>query len=172
MRMVKTARTPTLEIAYHESGPPDGVPVILLVRGPADAIASVLARKPSLDPADVATAYLRFYEGVQDVLHGCVVAEFSQVIDDFGSVIERTNQRYGTHFTPFEHTDENVRRCFGRMETQNRERADGRLVESAVARPSEGRANTAAAARAQVESLPADVRARLQRAYEHTVARV
>jgi pimeloyl-ACP methyl ester carboxylesterase len=36
MRMVKTARTPTLEIAYHESGPPDGVPVILLHGWPSD----------------------------------------------------------------------------------------------------------------------------------------
>ena len=36
MRMVKTARTPTLEIAYQESGPPDGVPVILLHGWPSD----------------------------------------------------------------------------------------------------------------------------------------
>ena len=36
MRMVKTVRTPTLEIAYHESGPPDGPPVILLHGWPSD----------------------------------------------------------------------------------------------------------------------------------------
>jgi pimeloyl-ACP methyl ester carboxylesterase len=34
--MVSTTRTPTLEIAYHESGPSDGVPVILLHGWPSD----------------------------------------------------------------------------------------------------------------------------------------
>lgn len=34
--MHKTVRTPTLEIAYRESGPPDGVPVILLHGWPSD----------------------------------------------------------------------------------------------------------------------------------------
>jgi hypothetical protein len=148
-----------------------GVPVILLVRVPEDAIASVVARKPSLDPAAAAAAYLRFYNGVAGVLDGCVVAEFGQVIGDFGDVIKRVNRRYGTSFTPFEHTDENVARCFGRIESQNRERSAGRVVESAVARPSEERARRAAAARRRVESLPPDVRARLGRAYDFTVAR-
>ena len=77
-----------------------GVPVIVLVRAPEDAIASVVARKPSLDPAAAAAAYLRFYEGVAAVLDACVVAEFRQVVDDFGGVIERTNRAYGTTFTP------------------------------------------------------------------------
>jgi pimeloyl-ACP methyl ester carboxylesterase len=36
MRMAKTLRTPTLEIAYHESGPADGRPVILLHGWPSD----------------------------------------------------------------------------------------------------------------------------------------
>lgn len=36
MRMVRTVRTPTLEIAYHESGPADGPPVILLHGWPSD----------------------------------------------------------------------------------------------------------------------------------------
>jgi pimeloyl-ACP methyl ester carboxylesterase len=34
--MFRTTRTPTLEIAYHESGPPGGVPVILLHGWPSD----------------------------------------------------------------------------------------------------------------------------------------
>ena len=146
------------------------VPVIVLVRAPEDAIASVVARKPSLDPA-AAAAYLRFYEGVAGVLDACVVAEFRQVVDDFGGVIERTNRAYGTTFTPFEHTDENVRRCFDRIEAQNRDRSAGRLVESSVARPSDERARQAETARGRVESLPADVRSRLARVYDATVER-
>jgi hypothetical protein len=148
-----------------------GVPAIVLVRAPEDAIASVVARKPSLAPEAAAAAYLRFYEGVAGVLDACVVAEFRQVVDDFGGVIERTNRAYGTTFTPFEHTDENVRRCFDRIEAQNRDRSAGRLVESSVARPSDERARQAEAARGRVESLPADVRSRLARVYDATVER-
>ncbi len=109
---------------------------------------------------------------MRDVLDGCVVAEFGDVIGDFGRVTERTNRRYGTSFTPFEHTEENVTRCFARIEAQNRARAGGTLVaESAVARPSEERARAAQEARARVEALPPELRRALARLYEATVAR-
>lgn len=149
-----------------------GVPVILLVRPPEDAIASVIARKPSVAPELAARTYVRFYDGVRDVLDGCVVAEFGDVVGDFGRVTERTNRRYGTSFTPFEHTEENVSRCFARIEAQNRARAGGkRVAESAVARPSEERARVAVEARARVEALPPELRRTLARLYEATVAR-
>jgi hypothetical protein len=149
-----------------------GVPVILLVRRPEDAIASVIARKPSVAAELAARTYLRFYDGVADVLDGCVVAEFSEVVGDFGSVIERTNARFGTSFTPFEHSEENVRRCFAEIEAGNRARSGAaRVAEAAVARPSEERARTAAEARARVAALPQDLRSRLARRYEATVAR-
>ena len=149
-----------------------GVPVILLVRRPEDAIASVIARKPGVAPELAARTYLRFYEGVREVLDGCVVAEFGDVVGDFGRVTERTNRRYGTSFTPFEHTEENVTRCFARIEAQNRARAGGNLLaESAVARPSEERAREAQAARTRVEALPPELRRDLARLYETTVAR-
>lgn len=129
------------------------VPVILLVRRPEDAIASVIARKPSVDPALAARTYLHFYDGVADVLDGCVVAEFGDVVGDFGRVIELTNARFGTSFTPFVHTDENVRRCFAEIEAGNRARSG------------------AAEARARVAALPPELRRSLSRRYEATVAR-
>jgi hypothetical protein len=148
------------------------VPVILLVRSPMDAIASVIARKPSIDPALAARTYLRFYDGVAGVLDACVVAEFGEVVGDFGRVIERVNARFGTSFTPFEHTDENVRRCFAEIEAGNRARSGAaRIAESAVARPSEERARTAAEARARVAALPPDLRRSLLQRYEATLAR-
>jgi hypothetical protein len=148
------------------------VPVILLVRRPEDAIASVIARKPSVDPALAARTYLRFYDGVAGVLDGCIVAEFGEVVGDFGRVIERTNARFGTSFTPFEHTEENVRRCFAEIEAGNRARSGAaRIAESAVARPSEERAQTAAEAQARVAALPPGLRRSLLQRYEATVAR-
>ena len=100
------------------------------------------------------------------------VAEAIRRVGDFGLVTERTNRRYGTSFTPFEHTEENVSRCFARIEAQNRARAGGKgVAESAVARPSEERARAAVEARARVEALPPELRRALARLYEATVAR-
>jgi hypothetical protein len=143
-----------------------GVPVILLVRRPQDAIASVLTRKPSVDPVFAAHTYLRFYDAVANVLGGCIVAEFEQVVSDFGSVVEWTNSRYGTAFTPFQHTTENVRHCFTHIEATRT--GSGATP---VARPSHERARTAAAAHARVEALAPDLRGNLTRTYEATIAR-
>jgi len=140
-----------------------GVPVMLLVRAPEDAVRSVLARKPGQPPAAVAEAYARFYEGVVPHLERCVVAEFEQVTTDLGTVIDRVNERFGTAFARFEHTDENVQRCFARIEEESRRRADGVLVENAVARPSSDRTPAAGLA------VSPELRARLDRAYDAVV---
>jgi hypothetical protein len=163
------AQSRPVTVAHHLHAPAHviravhvGVPVILLVRRPDDAIASVVARKPALRPADVARAYVRFYEGVHDSMGGCVVADFTQVTSGFGDVIERVNARFGTAFAPFIHTDENVRRCFAQIESESRRRASGRLLESVVARPSTVRAAEGGAE----ASLPTDLRDRLVRVYD------
>ena len=66
MRMAKTLRTPTLEIAYHESGPTDGPPVILLHGWPSDphdwdGVAPPLAG----DGCRVLVPWLRGYGGTR-----------------------------------------------------------------------------------------------------------
>lgn len=149
-----------------------GVPVMLLVRPPDDAIASVLARKPALRPEDVAVAYAAFHEGVAAHLDGCVVAEFAEVTSDLGAVIARVNSRFGTDFAEFEHTDENVRRCFERIEAENRRRGNGAVVETSVARPSPERKQTQPQARVEIErALSAELRTRVDRAHRAVVDR-
>jgi hypothetical protein len=149
-----------------------GVPVMLLVRPPDDAVASVLARKPALDPADVAAAYAAFHEGVLGHVDGCVVAEFGDVTTDFGAVIARVNARFGTAFAEFDHTQENERRCFELIEAENRTRAAGAIVETTVARPSEERAQAKAETRARIgRALSPALRERIDRAHRAVVDR-
>jgi hypothetical protein len=149
-----------------------GVPVILLVRRPDDAVASVLARKPSLGPGDVAAAYAAFHEGVLRHLDGCVVAEFGDVTTDFGTVVARVNARFGTSFAEFEHTEENERRCFELIEGENRRRAAGAVVEATVARPSSERARSKSETRAEIDrALTPALRERVDRAYRAVVDR-
>jgi hypothetical protein len=64
-----------------------------------------------------------------------VLAPFPTVTTAFGAVMRDLNDRNGTSFAPFEHTPENVARCFEAMdaywasrvgETPQRERVVGR----------------------------------------------
>jgi len=52
-------------------------------------------------------------------------------------VIRRVNSFFKTDFTPFDHTEENVARCFTIIERMNREKFAGN--EAAIARPSSER---------------------------------
>ncbi len=118
----------------------DGVPAIVLVREPRDAICSYLLWQPHLRVREAVTAYLGFHRPLDRIEDHYVVATFDQVTGDFGAVIDRVNQRFGSSFTRFDHTEENVERCFAEIETNSRGQRQGRLVEAVVARPSDERA--------------------------------
>ena len=135
-----------VRIAHHLHQPAQvlaaasrGVPSIVLVREPTDAIVSYLIRQPHLTVQNAVCAYAGFYRPLVNREQRYVVASFEQITHDYGSVIDRVNRRFGTSFTPFQHTEENVARCFAEIERISRQKHDGRLVESAVARPSDQR---------------------------------
>ncbi|MGZ4430352.1 MAG: hypothetical protein ACXVYV_01775 [Gaiellales bacterium] len=116
-----------------------GVPALVLVRRPQDAIASVLVRKPTLPASRVAEHYIDFHTRIRPWHDRLVVADFGQVTTDFGAVIRRVNATFGTRFAEFEHSPENVRRCFSDIEQHGRSRLAGEPAEHALARPSAAR---------------------------------
>jgi hypothetical protein len=61
---------------------------------------------------------------------------FEEVTEDFGQVIKRLNDKFGTAFSLFRHDEENVRRVFAGMETQARKKYGEKLSERKVQRPS------------------------------------
>jgi hypothetical protein len=67
-----------------------------------------------------------------------VVADFEEVTGDFGVSIRRLNERFGTAFTPFDHTEGNVQRCFELIDRRNAGRF-GTVEDHTVARPSAAR---------------------------------
>jgi hypothetical protein len=50
---------------------------------------------------------------------GYVVAPFEEVTADFGGVISRVNERYGTDFRPFDRTPANVAECYALIEEKS-----------------------------------------------------
>jgi hypothetical protein len=108
-------------------------------------------------------AWTRFYDRLIPVADHVFVADFSRVSTDFGAVIRDFNLRYGTGYKEFDHTEENVARCFDAIEERNRARF-GTIVEGKVARPSRERGARKAELTAQFEA-PALVPLR-ERAFE------
>jgi len=135
-----------LHLGRHLHGAPHvlraarlGVPAVVLVRDPADAVASYLVRRPALTPNDALHEYVDFYRTCWRARDDFVVGVFDDVTADFGSVVREVNERFGTSFRPFEPTPENQAAAFGLVEEMNRRECRGEVVESHVGRPSEER---------------------------------
>jgi hypothetical protein len=117
-----------------------GVPSLVLIREPMDAIVSNLFRHPERGPDGLLHGYLRFHEPLLPYRNGFVVGTFREVVGGgFGSVIRRVNARFGTSFAEFESTEENVERCLRWIDDKWRKtRFQGEeRLERTVPRPSQ-----------------------------------
>jgi hypothetical protein len=127
------------------------VPTLVLIREPKDAVISWVARDPQ--PVNLALRhYVSFYETVANYRDAYVLGTFEEVTGDYGAVIERLNDKFGTHFSVFHHTEENVKRVFSRIEERHRERNRGMLSETRVARPSAAKSENRRKVNPELES--------------------
>lgn len=116
------------------------VPVLVLVRDPEQAVPSTVVRAPHLSPAQALREYTRFYRWIEPYRDRFVVATFEEVTGDFGPVTRRVNDWFGTSFHPFEHSEENVRKCFEMIDEVNRADTNERQIqEHTVSRPTGSR---------------------------------
>jgi hypothetical protein len=138
------AQPAPVQVAHHVHAPAHviaavraGVPALVLVRDPEEAVLELVISKPNLTVRQALRGYVRFYRPLLPYREGFVTATFAQVTSDFGAVIRRLNERFGTSFREFEHTEENVRACFDAMDGYWRGRVgSGHLLERIVGRPS------------------------------------
>jgi hypothetical protein len=131
-----------LQIAHHLHSPVNleravqfGIPAIALIRDPLPTIASHMVRSPWIRPEDGLTGYLRFYDRVQRLTENVVVADYHELITDFGPALTRTNQRFGTTFKPYLPTPENNIAVLNRIDDLDREDNGGALHVMRVCRP-------------------------------------
>lgn len=113
-----------------------GLPTIVLIRKPVDAVSSYVIREPAVDVGLAIRRYINYYEAVRVLRRGILIAEFNTVTSDFGSIIAKLNQKYATDYFGFTHTEEQVEAVFGRVEEMERADCNGVLLETRVARPS------------------------------------
>jgi hypothetical protein len=114
-----------------------GIPGLVLLRFPLDAAVSwAIHENQTLEES---IAYWNdYYETLLPVRSQLFVARFEDVTTDFGGVIRALNAKWGTSFTPFDHTPENAADCFRVTEDEHRQ-PGGQIREMQVCRPSQER---------------------------------
>ena len=106
-----------------------GVPALLVLREPMDAALSwVVFSDGDMGPEATLRSYVEFHKSLPDIADAFVIAPFEEVTTDFGKSITRLNQRFGTDFTPFEHSDDTQQEIFEVMEERLRIREEARGV--------------------------------------------
>ncbi len=132
-----------LQIAHHTHAAAQvleavrlGVPTMVLIREPDAAVLGTMQYRPFLTPHAAFHSYVRFHRAVLRVADGFVVAPFDEVTTDFGAIMRRLNERFGTTFVPFDHTPENAARVFEEMDEFWRSQVgEGNEFERRVGRP-------------------------------------
>jgi hypothetical protein len=95
------------------------LPTLVIVRRPLDAALSHMVRHNVTARAALA-AWVRFHRRVLPYRDRIVVAPFESITSDFGAVVRRINQKFGTNFAEFKHTRENEEAVFERIRQRNR----------------------------------------------------
>ena len=117
-----------------------GIPTLVLIRNPEDAVLSLLIREPYITAHQALKDYIRFYKRIEPYRSKFVLATFDDVTSDFGNVITKINGRFGTSFKPFLHTPENTVKVMQIVEEMDKADQGGvSVTETTVARPSKRR---------------------------------
>lgn len=130
----KLAQQRSTVVAHHLHVPAQivqsahlGLPTCLLIRAPEDTIRSLRLKYPLLPINSALLGYAVFYEQCFIYRHHCIIARFDQVVSDFGLVIDRINDKFGTRFARFEHTAANVQQVYAQLD-RRAPKADGGMV--------------------------------------------
>jgi hypothetical protein len=149
-----------------------GVPAIVLIRDPYDAVPELVIAHPSFTLRQGFRSYLAFYRRLIPHRHGFVVGAFPEVTSAFGAVIRRVNRRFGSSFTEFVHDDRNQQAVFDAMDAYWRGRVGpGEELERRVGRPSDQRDRMTRRLRSGVEwAALADLRAQSRALHEQFIS--
>ena len=137
------AQRESVRIAHHLHMPAQvmraarwRIPTLVLIRKPTDAVLSLVVRERRISIRQAIKHYVSFYEKVAGYRSAFIVGSFEEVTQDYGAVLERVNARFGTRFSLFDHSTDNVEGVLSHIEERHRARREGELDEKRIARPS------------------------------------
>jgi hypothetical protein len=96
------------------------IPTLVTIRDPEAAVLSAIIREPYVTAEQGLRAWIRFYTRILAYRDGFVLGMFDDVVADYGRVIRQINEKFGTGFDEFVHTDQNVETCFEIIEDRAR----------------------------------------------------
>jgi hypothetical protein len=96
------------------------LPILVTIREPDETVLSAVIREPYLSLHQALAAYARFHTKIEPYRSSFVIGTFDEITHDFGRVIGRVNERFGTRFREFEHTEDNVTECYAIIEDRAR----------------------------------------------------
>jgi hypothetical protein len=153
------AQRESVRVAHHLHMPAQvvlaaqwGIPTLLLARKPTDAALSWVIREPGVPIRQALKHYVSFYEKAAEYRDALVVGFFEEVTRDYGTVLERVNAKFGTGFSSFVHSEDNVKCVFDRIEEVHRSMFGGRLDEKVIAHPSAVKAGLKDALKKELEA--------------------
>lgn len=112
-----------------------GIPTLVLIRAPEDAVASFMLRDP-ISPSLALRYYIAFYESAMHYREAFSLATFDEVIEDYPAVVARLNNRWGTQFVLPPHDNASVQRTFRHIEHDYRKGfRSPRNLENAISAP-------------------------------------
>jgi hypothetical protein len=94
------------------------IPGILLIRKPLNCISSLLIRQPKYDPEVLFKGYYFLYNSLKDA-GNFVVGDFENVLNNYGSVIRKVNEKFNRNFDEYVKNDENEAKVKEIIHTQD-----------------------------------------------------
>jgi hypothetical protein len=153
------AQRESVRVAHHLHMPAQviraaqwSIPTLLLARKPTDAALSWVIREPGVPIRQALKHYVSFYKKAAQYRDALVVGFFEEVTRDYGMVLERVNAKFGTGFSSFVHSEDNVRCVFDHIDEVHRARRGGRLDEKVITHPSAVKAGLKDALKKELEA--------------------
>ncbi len=117
---------PDVPVAHHLHVPAQllrahrlGIPALLLIRRPEEAVASFLVFQQSSEVDLYLRAYIRFHRPLRRLADDLVVADFSTITQNTNAVIRALNRKYSRSFNLLAPDKENEQRIFARLKEVN-----------------------------------------------------
>lgn len=121
-----------------------GLPTVVVIREPVEALASNLIFSRHVLPEEILREYVRYHQELVPLLGWVVVAAFEEIITGSGAVIDRVNRRFGTRFRAFSHEPSDVEAVFAAIERRHGDVYGYEQLERFVPRPAPDRAEAKA----------------------------
>ncbi len=137
----KRSQTKPVMIAHHLHAPAQvlkairaNLPTLIAIREPAQTVLSLTSRWPYITVQQALRSYIHYYEKLAPHLGSFVLSTFDQTTNHLDEVIRAVNHQFGTSYTPFEHTEENVRALRGSDEESRHKDAQRNKIKAEKSR--------------------------------------